>query len=293
MSRMYDRDPYAILGLSSTSTASQIKEAYHRLARRYHPDLNKDPRAIERMKDINWAYGILCDPQERSRYDLWRNSSIRAEYYHPGTSPSNSERTPPSSPPPHYTSPRTDYPNIHVTQQSHSLGCSTSAIAWVLIIVIINVVRAIQPFSQPENVYYPINVATQTAEMEKLYSAIQTFSASREPSSININTASPLYPLFFTPLPAATVLTDELGHRDMRSRIVPGSWEWERIHEYFPELTTSDGLSDEVTLVTYDQLQGYRIQTRSSGDYWIYVDHYTHVIVPAHYTPTAIAASTP
>jgi DnaJ-class molecular chaperone len=50
---MYDPYSYAILGISPTATTSQVKEAYHRLARQYHPDLNKDPLASERMKEIN------------------------------------------------------------------------------------------------------------------------------------------------------------------------------------------------------------------------------------------------
>lgn len=54
MPRVYDKDPYEILGLPFNATASQVKQAYHRLARQYHPDLNKDARASERMKDINW-----------------------------------------------------------------------------------------------------------------------------------------------------------------------------------------------------------------------------------------------
>jgi curved DNA-binding protein CbpA len=43
--RTYDKDPYEILGIPSTATASQVKLAYRRLARQYHPDLNKDPPA--------------------------------------------------------------------------------------------------------------------------------------------------------------------------------------------------------------------------------------------------------
>ena len=96
MSRTYDKDPYVILGIPPTATASQVKQAYHRLAREYHPDLNKDPRAAERMKDINWANDILSDAHERSLYDLWRNSSARVVYY-PGTNPPPSNATPPRS----------------------------------------------------------------------------------------------------------------------------------------------------------------------------------------------------
>jgi hypothetical protein len=88
-------------------------------------------------------------------------------------------------------------------------------------------------------------------------------------------------------------LTDEFGHPDLRPGIVPGSWEWEKIHYYFPELTTPEGLSDEVTLVTYDQLRGYRIQTRSDGEYWLLFQYPTKNIMPAHYPPVETSTSVP
>jgi curved DNA-binding protein len=63
------RDYYEALGVSRTADADELQEAYRRLARRYHPDVNKDPGAEERFKEVNEAYQVLSDPDTRARYD--------------------------------------------------------------------------------------------------------------------------------------------------------------------------------------------------------------------------------
>ncbi|MEU0782588.1 J domain-containing protein [Streptomyces sp. NPDC006173] len=63
------RDFYEVLGVSRTAGQDEIQQAYRKLARRYHPDVNKDPGAEERFKDLNEAYSVLSDPQSRARYD--------------------------------------------------------------------------------------------------------------------------------------------------------------------------------------------------------------------------------
>jgi hypothetical protein len=50
------RDYYEVLGVSRTASQDEIQQAYRKLARKYHPDVNKDPRAEERFKDLNEAY---------------------------------------------------------------------------------------------------------------------------------------------------------------------------------------------------------------------------------------------
>ncbi|TKJ30902.1 MAG: molecular chaperone DnaJ [Chloroflexi bacterium B3_Chlor] len=65
------RDYYAVLGASRSSSDAEIKRAYHRLAREYHPDLNKSPDAEERFKEINEAYEALGDRRKRAEYDRW------------------------------------------------------------------------------------------------------------------------------------------------------------------------------------------------------------------------------
>jgi len=64
-------DFYAVLGVSRTAASEEIQRAYRRLARTYHPDVNKDPGAEDRFKEIAQAYDVLSDPDTRRRYDAF------------------------------------------------------------------------------------------------------------------------------------------------------------------------------------------------------------------------------
>jgi curved DNA-binding protein len=63
------RDYYARLGVERTASADDIKKAYRRLARKYHPDVNSQPDAEDRFKEIGEAYEVLSDPEKRAAYD--------------------------------------------------------------------------------------------------------------------------------------------------------------------------------------------------------------------------------
>ena len=63
------KDYYEILGVKRGATDSEIKSAYRKLARKYHPDVNKTKEAEAKFKDINEAYEVLSDKQKRQRYD--------------------------------------------------------------------------------------------------------------------------------------------------------------------------------------------------------------------------------
>src|SRR5499427_8757673 len=65
------RDFYGILGVPKTATQNEIQRAYRKLAREHHPDVNKDPGAEDRFKEISEAYDVLSDPQTRRRYDAF------------------------------------------------------------------------------------------------------------------------------------------------------------------------------------------------------------------------------
>ncbi len=63
------KDYYKILGVERDATEAKIKSAYRKLARQYHPDINKSPDAVNKFKDINEAYEVLSDKEKKQRYD--------------------------------------------------------------------------------------------------------------------------------------------------------------------------------------------------------------------------------
>ena len=65
------RDFYEVLGVARNADQSEIQRAYRKLARQHHPDVNKDPAAEARFKDISEAYDVLSDPEQRKRYDAF------------------------------------------------------------------------------------------------------------------------------------------------------------------------------------------------------------------------------
>jgi len=71
-------DLYAVLGVRRTATSNEIKSAYRRLARKYHPDVNSDPTAQLTFARINEAYHTLIDSERRKSYDLTGSVSSSA-----------------------------------------------------------------------------------------------------------------------------------------------------------------------------------------------------------------------
>jgi molecular chaperone DnaJ len=71
------RDYYEVLGVSRSAGAQELKSAYRRLAREFHPDRNReDPQASERFKDASEAYAVLSDPEKRERYDRLGHAGV-------------------------------------------------------------------------------------------------------------------------------------------------------------------------------------------------------------------------
>lgn len=72
-----DADYYSILGVSKNASKSEIKSAYRKLARSYHPDVNKEPGAEQKFKEISNAYEVLSDDEKRSLYDKYGEAGLK------------------------------------------------------------------------------------------------------------------------------------------------------------------------------------------------------------------------
>ncbi|NIR30475.1 MAG: DnaJ domain-containing protein [Gammaproteobacteria bacterium] len=77
------KDYYNVMGISRDATQEEIKRAYRKLARRYHPDVSKEPDAEERFKEVGEAYEVLKDPQKRAAYDRLARGRREGEEFRP------------------------------------------------------------------------------------------------------------------------------------------------------------------------------------------------------------------
>ena len=77
---MKNTDPYKTLGVSKTATQDEIKKAYKRLAKQYHPDRNAgDKKAENRFKEISEAYQVLSDPEKRKQVDAFGRTGFQGD----------------------------------------------------------------------------------------------------------------------------------------------------------------------------------------------------------------------
>jgi molecular chaperone DnaJ len=74
---MAQRDYYEILGLSRNASSEEIKAAFRKLARQYHPDVSQEANAEERFKEINEAYAVLSDQEKRAAYDRFGHAGVQ------------------------------------------------------------------------------------------------------------------------------------------------------------------------------------------------------------------------
>ena len=73
---------YTTLEIAPGASEAEIKKAYRKLARQYHPDVNKDPSAEEKFKEINAAYEVLSDKEKRAKYDQYGDSMFGGQNFH-------------------------------------------------------------------------------------------------------------------------------------------------------------------------------------------------------------------
>jgi molecular chaperone DnaJ len=74
---MTDRDYYEVLGVGRDASGDELKGAFRRLARQYHPDVNNSPDSEEKFKEINEAYAVLSDAERRAAYDRFGHAGVR------------------------------------------------------------------------------------------------------------------------------------------------------------------------------------------------------------------------
>ncbi|TQR32974.1 DnaJ family protein [Campylobacter sp. MIT 99-7217] len=78
---MSNNSLYETLDINKNASADEIKKAYRRLARKYHPDINKEKGAEEKFKEINAAYEILSDPKKKAQYDQYGDSMFGGQSF--------------------------------------------------------------------------------------------------------------------------------------------------------------------------------------------------------------------
>ena len=73
---MNKKDYYEVLGVDKNASEAEIKSAFRKLAKKYHPDVSKEPNAEEKFKEAQEAYAVLSDPNKKAQYDQFGHSAF-------------------------------------------------------------------------------------------------------------------------------------------------------------------------------------------------------------------------
>jgi len=120
---------YKILGVQRHATQDEIRKAFRRLVKKYHPDVNKEPNAEERMKNLNEAYEVLGDSEKRRQFDDGPES-VESQQVRSEKQKRRSERT-------RYQPPRYEQPPSPAQPQQHKQGMPYAAGLFVFILILV------------------------------------------------------------------------------------------------------------------------------------------------------------
>ena len=205
-------DYYEILQVHPSAEPEVIKGAYDKLAKKYHPDLNKDPTATERMKQINLAYEVLSNPQKRRQFDLeWRQRRGNA-----GPRETRDEPTAPRPSAP--ATPQRELKRWRKTVVAMGFAATAVLAIWGLVALNKGPTTSAPPTSPPT----PAKVSTQISPQMAAVTAIPTPTVTQAPVSTSI--LEPTTPSVPTATPKQTASPTTVLTPTLLSKATPLPW---------------------------------------------------------------------
>jgi hypothetical protein len=285
-----NRNPYQILGVRPSATPEQVREAYHRLALRYHPDRNPSPDALHQMQEINWAYHVLRDPFRRADYDAMYASARPSQAY---SAPRSSYAPPPDQST--YRKPTASAVNPPPFRPMRSIANGFGISGFTVVIAVWLVIRVIgsaMQLNRPSNSFDPSLAPVMWTAEAKNYDYLYL------PLTATARASQGLPAVGETFADGSSIpptMTPSGFWVDILDQVKPGTSEWLLIDTFFSDyhLTTPGGLSDEVIRVQRNTLTNdLAIENRHYGTFHIYWSS-EGTPVSLHIPPVGQATETP